>query len=101
MARVKEILLPEVTNLRTDFTRDVEVIVDDETDVCPAGDWDDCFRHPANLIQRGSLGPKLDQIRPAITKLLRYDFRRAAMQIGRVHKGIEFAVSERFHGSKK
>ena len=40
-----------------------------------------------------------DQVAAAVAKLLRDKFGRAAMQIGRVHEGVKFAVRERFHGN--
>jgi len=43
------------------------------------------------------LARKLDQIRAAVAKLLRKDFRRAAMEVGRVNKSVKPAVRKRFH----
>ena len=40
---------------------------------------------------------QLDQVRATIAKLLCNNFRRAAMQVGRVHEGIKPAVGEWFH----
>ena len=49
------------------------------------------FRQTANLGEGLSFRPKLDQIRPAIAKLPRYQLGRATMQIGRIHKRIQAA----------
>ena len=52
----------------------------------------------ADFVGRRIFGAQLDQVAAAVAKLLRDEFGRAAMQIGRVHEGVKFAVRERFHG---
>jgi len=94
---VEKIFLAEVANVRTNFVRDLQVVVDDEADLRTARDGQDFFRQTPNFVGRRMLGPELNQITAAVTKLLRDEFGRAAMQIGRVHEGVKFAVREWFH----
>ena len=73
------------------------MIVDDEADIGAAGDGQNLFRHAADIIGRGIFGAELDQVAAAIAELLGDGFRRAAMQVGRVHEGVKFAICQRFH----
>ena len=86
-----------MANFRADFARDFQMVVDDEADVGAARDGQNFFRHRADFFGRRFFGAQLDQIAAAVAELLRDEFGRAAMQIGRVHEGVEFAVRERFH----
>ena len=97
MAGVKKIFLAEMAEFRAEVARDFQMVVDDEADVRAFGDGQDFFRHAADFVRRRIFGAKLDQVAAAVAKLLRDEFRRAAMQIGRVHEGVEFAIRERFH----
>src|SRR5271156_602743 len=96
-ARIKKILLSQVAEFRAKFARDLQMVVDDESDVCAFGDRQDFFRHAPDFIGRRIFCAQLDQITAAIAELLREKLGRAAMQIGRVHEGVKFAVRERFH----
>jgi len=62
------------------------MVVDDEADVRAARDGQDFFSHGADFIGRGFFGAKLDQIAAAVAELLRDEFGRAAVQVGRVTK---------------
>ena len=97
MSRIKKILLPQMADVRADFSREFQMVVDDEADVCAARDRQDFFRHAPDVIGRRIFGAQLDQVAAAVAKLLRDEFRRAAMQIGRVHERVKFAIRERFH----
>ena len=99
MSRVKKILLAQVAKFRAGFSRDVQMVVDDQADFCPASDGQNRLRHPADFVGRGFFGAELDQIRAAVAKLLGKDFRRAAMEVGRVNKSVKPAVREWFHGT--
>ena len=61
-------------------------------------DRQDFFRQAPDVIGRRIFGAQLDQVAAAVAKLLRDEFRRAAMQIGRVHERVKFAIREQFHG---
>jgi hypothetical protein len=97
VAGVKKILLPEMAKLRAQLTRQSEVIVDDQADLRTARDRQNRFRQAAHFVERGLLGAELDQIRAAFAELLCEDFRSAAMQVGRVHESVKFAIGEGFH----
>ena len=86
-----------MTKIRTDFARNIQIIVDDQSDVRAACDGQNRFRHCTDFIGRGFFGAELDQIGAAVAELLRDNFRRAAMQIGRVNEGIKPAIREWFH----
>jgi len=96
-ARVEKILLSQVAKFRAEFARDFQMIIDDKSDVCAFCDWQNFFRRGAYFFGRTIFGAQLDQVAAAVTELLRDEFGRAAMQIGRVHEGVKFAVCERFH----
>jgi hypothetical protein len=97
MSGVEEILLAQVAKFRAGFARNVQMVVDDQPDVRAPRDGQNRLGHPADFVRRGFFGAELDQIRAAVAKLLRKDFRRAAMEIGRVNKSVKPAVRERFH----
>lgn len=97
MARTKKIFLAQVTKFRAEVAGDFRMVVDDQPDVGAVRDGQNGFRQAADFVGRGFFGAKLNQIGAAVTELLRHDFRRAAMQTGRVHESIEPAISERFH----
>ena len=97
MSGFKKILVPEMAKLRTQVAGDFQMIVDDQTDVGRACHGQNLFRHAPDFLNRRMLGAELDQVRAAVTELVRDEFRRAAMQVGRVHEGIKFAVGQRFH----
>ena len=97
MAGVEEIFLSQVADVGTDCFRDVQVVVDDEAGVGAADDGLDPFRETADLIGRRIFGAQLDEVAPAIAQLLRDEFGRAAMKVGRVDEGVQFAIHERFH----
>ena len=98
MAGVKKIAPGRDGNdVHANLLRDLQMIVDDETDIGALDDRQNLFRHATDFIRRGILGAQLDQIAAAVTELLRDEFGRAAMQIGRVHESIKFAIRERFH----
>ena len=94
---VKKIFLSQVTKLRAEVARDFQMVVDDEADVRAARDGQNFFSHGADFIGRGFFGAKLDQIAAAVAELLRDEFGRAAVQVGRVHESVELAIRERFH----
>jgi hypothetical protein len=87
-----------VAKFRAGFAGDVRMVVDDQPDVRAPGYGQNLFGHPADFVGRGFFGAELDQIRAAVAELLRKDFRRAAMKVGRVNKSVKPAVRERFHG---
>ena len=87
-----------MAKFRASLSRDVQMVVDDQADVCAPGDGQNRLRHSADFVRRGFFGAELDQIRAAVAKLLGKDFRRAAMEVGRVNKSVKPAVGERFHG---
>ena len=89
-----------MANFRADFACNVQMVVDDEADVGAFGDGQNLFRHAPDFIGRRIFGAQLDQIAAAVAELLRDEFGRTAMQIGRVHEGVKFAVRERFHSRK-
>ena len=97
MSRVKKILLSQMAEFRAEVARDVQMVVDDETDVGASRDGQDFFRHLSDFFKRRFLCAKLDEIAAAVGELLGDKFGRAAIQIGRVNEGIEFALRERFH----
>src|ERR1019366_8053448 len=97
VAGVEKIFLAEMADVRADFARDVQMVVDDEADVRAAGDGQNLFRQATNFIGRKILGAELDQIAAAVAKLLRDEFGSAAMQIGRVHESVKLAIREWFH----
>jgi hypothetical protein len=97
VAGVKEILLAKVTKLSTYVACDGKVIVDDQGSIGALCDRQDRVRHAMNFIGRRSLGAELDDVRAPIAQLLSHEFRRATVQVGRVHEGVESAVGERFH----
>ena len=96
---VKKIFLSQVAKFRAKFARDFQMVVDDKPDVRAFGDRQDFFRHAPDFFGRRIFGAQLDQIAAAVAELLRDEFGRAAMQIGRVHEGVKFAVRERFHAN--
>ncbi len=97
MTRVEKILLSQMAEFRAEVACDFQMVVDDEADVCVSGDRQNFFRHAPDFLGRRIFCAQLDQIAAAVAQLLRDNFRRAAMQIGRVHEGVKFAVRERFH----
>ena len=86
-----------MTKFSAGFARDVRMVVDDQSDVRATRDGQNRLGHVADFIRCGFFGAELDQIRAAIAKLLREDFRRAAMEVGRVNERVKPAVRERFH----
>ena len=88
VARIKKITLSEMAKIRTDVTRDIRIIVNDEADIRPSGDGQDFFCHCTDFIGQRIFGAELDQIRAAVAELLRDNFWCAAMQPGRVNEGI-------------
>jgi hypothetical protein len=96
-ACVKKIFLSQVANLRAHFSRDFQMVVDNQADVRTLRDWQNLLRHAPDFIGRRIFGAQLDQVAAAIAQLLRNEFGRAAMQVGRVHEGVKFAIAERFH----
>ena len=87
-----------MAEFRAGFAGDVRMVVDDQADVRAAGDGQNRLGHAADFVGRGFFGAELDQVRAAVAQLLRKDFRRAAMEVGRVNKSVKPAVRERFHG---
>ena len=94
---IKKIFLPQMTKFRADFARHFQMVVDDQIDIRGARNRHNCFGHATNFFDWGILCAQLDQIRPAVTKLLRDQLRRAAMQIRGIHERVEEAVGKRFH----
>jgi len=68
--RAKKILLTQMTEVRAHCLGDGWVIIDDQTYVGPQRDQTDSFRQAPNLVQGNLLGAQLNQIGPALTKLL-------------------------------
>ena len=97
VSRVKKILLAQVAKFRASLSRNVQMVVDGQADFCPPSNGQNGLRHPADFVRRGFFGAELDQIRAAVAKLLSKDFRRAAMEVGRVNKSVKPAVGEWFH----
>ena len=95
---IKKIALAEMAKVRIQFSRNIQIIVDDQSDIRTPSNGQNRFGHRTNFIGRGFFGAELDQIRTAVAELLRNEFRRAAMQIGRVNERIKPAIGERFHG---
>jgi len=94
---VEKILLAQVAEFRAQLARDFQMVVDDQARVRAARDRQDFFRHAADFSGRRIFRTQLDQVAAAIAELLRDEFGRAAIQMGRVHKGVKLAVRERFH----
>src|SRR5580700_10376876 len=53
--------------------------------------------HAANFVGGGVLGAQLNQVRSAVAKLAGDFADIAAMQVGRINKGVETALIEGFH----
>ena len=81
VARAEEVILAQVAELRAEFLRQRQMIVDHQTDAGPAGDGQNRFSQAAHLFERRLLGAQLNQVRPAIAKLLR-DVPRARARAG-------------------
>ena len=96
-ARIEEIFLPEMTNLRANFARDVQMVIDDKPHARPLRDGPDRLCQSPHLVARRILGAQLDKVRAAIAKLLCQDGGIAPMQVGGVHERVETAIVERFH----
>src|ERR1035438_9771148 len=86
-----------MTKFRIKVAGNVRLVIDHQANVRAARDRQNSFRQRANFVRRRIFRAELDQIAAAVAKLLRDEFRRAAMQAGRVHEGVKFAVRERFH----
>ncbi len=97
VAGVEKIFLPQMADVSPDFTRDVQMIIDDKAGVRAACDGENFFRHAPDVIWRRIFGTELNQVAAAIAELLCDQFRREAMQIGRVHERVKLAIRERFH----
>lgn len=100
MAGVKKILLAEMAEFRPDFLGDGQVIVDDESDIGAARSPENLFRHAADFFRRRLFCAELDQIRATVAKLLHDNFRRAAVQVSRVHKRVKPAFRKQFHNRR-
>ena len=96
---IEKILLSQVAEFRAEVARDFQMVVDYEADIRAPGDGQAGFGHAPEFVARRFFGAELDQIGAAVAELLRHQFRRAAMQISRVHEGIKPAINERFHGN--
>jgi hypothetical protein len=97
VARVKKIFLSQVAKFRAEFARDLQMVVDDKSNICAFCDWNYFFRHAPDFFWRRIFGAQLDQIAAAVAELLRDEFGRATAQIGRVNKRVKVAIRERFH----
>ena len=97
VAGIKKIFLAEMADVRADFLCDVQMVVDDQADIGAAGDGQDFFSQRTDFVGSRIFCAKLDQVAAAVAKLLRDEFGRAAVQIGRVHESVKLAVGERFH----
>jgi hypothetical protein len=100
VAGVKKILLAEMAKFRAEVARDFQMVIDHQANVCAARDRQNPFRQRADFVRRRIFCAELDQIAAAVAKLLGDEFGRAAMQVGRVHEGVKFAIRERFHFPK-
>jgi len=89
VARTEEVILAQVTELRAEFLRQGWMVVDHQPDTGPMGDGQDRFRQAAHLCERRLLGAQLNQIRPAVSKLLRHGCRGAPAQESGINKGIK------------
>lgn len=98
MARIKKIFLAKMANFGANLCRDLGMVIDDQSNAGAPGDRHDGCRHLPDFIKGGILGAKLDQVRPAVAKLLCHSHGRAPAQIGRIDKRIKPAVGQRFHG---
>ena len=74
----KEILLPQMAELRACFLRHRQMIIDHQSDPRPARDRQDRPGHAADFFERGLLGAKLNQISAAFAERLRHRFRARA-----------------------
>ncbi len=81
-----------MTKFRAGFARHLRMIIDHQAHVRAPGDGQDFFHHAADFVGRRFFGAELDQIRAALAELLRHDLRRATLQKGRVHEGVELAI---------
>jgi hypothetical protein len=97
VARIEEIFLAEMTNLRANLAGDVEMIVDDQRYARAMGDGVDGFRQTPDFVGRRRLGAQLNEIRAAVAQLAGELVRCATMQISGIHESVEATVSERFH----
>ena len=92
MACVEKIFLPKMAELRADFRRNREIIVDDQANARAPRDRQDGFGHPAHFLGRGIFGAELDQVRAAVAKLLGNPLRLASMQVSGVNERIKPAI---------
>ena len=97
VSRIKKILLSEMTNLRTDFARDFQMVIDDQPHARPLRDGMNRLRHAPHFVARRILGAKLDEVRAAIAQLLRNERGIASVQVGGIHERVESAIVKRFH----
>src|SRR5436309_11603211 len=74
------------------------MIVDYQTNVGCASDWQYGVGHAADLIDGRSFGAKLNHVRTALTKLLRNSVRLPTLEKGGIDKCVELAICKRFHG---
>ena len=60
VAGVEKIFLSQVADVRSDFVRDVQVVIDNETDIGAARDRQNFFRHDADFVRRRIFGAQLN-----------------------------------------
>lgn len=89
-----------MTDFGTDFDGDVAKVVDDESDVGCAGDWQNLVGDSTDFISARRLGAQLDKVGAASAELARHLSRHATVKVGGVDKGIEPTLGERFHRLK-
>jgi hypothetical protein len=86
-----------MAEIRAQFHSDGRVVVDHQADAGPLRYGQDGPSHAANLFERRFLGAQLNQIRPAIAKLLRDRFRRPPAQVGSINEGVKPAFMQWSH----
>ena len=89
VARTEEVFLTQVTELSAEFLRQGRMIVDHQSDTGPTGDGQDRFCQAAHLSEGRLLGAQLNQVRPAVAKLLHHGCRVAPAQESGINKGIK------------
>jgi hypothetical protein len=89
ITRLKKILLPQMASRRAHLESNLRVIVDDQPHSSPFGNWQNGFRHVANIVLARSFGAELNEVRTAIAKSLCYPLWLPAMQVRSIHESVK------------
>jgi hypothetical protein len=96
-SRIKEIFLAQMAKVGTDFTGNVPMIVDDQTDAGPMEYGKDLFGQAAYFIGGCAFGAELNQIRAAIAQLLSDRGRLTRAEPGGVDECVKAALRQWLH----